>query len=220
MLQQRQQAGGSGTFAADLVQQGAAGVLSALAPPPDPADSVWAADAARAAWLAARQLPGALAGLIEAVAVLRRHMAMLDLAAAKLPPVQRAVTAAAKASEAVGELAALFDGAEWPAGAEGGAAGAANDPPLAGLRLAPGADAAYDAAAARLAAADAQLQEATQEVLAAFGGAAPPQAAAGKKGRSKQGQVAAVPLGASVHSAAEGLLQVSGQRGQWPETAS
>lgn len=203
LLQQRQQADGGA--AAGARQQGA---FASLAPPPDPADGAWAADATRAAWGAARQLPGALAGLIEAVAVLRSHMAMLDLAAAKLPPVQRAVTAAAKVSAQVAAAAGLLEGAEWPAvdaaDAGTGAAGL-----LSGLRLAPGADAACDAATAALADAEARLQQATQEALAMFGGAAPPAAAPGPRARGKQGsKLAAAPPGASVHSAVEGLLQV------------
>jgi hypothetical protein len=191
----------------------AAGDGDARGPAADPADGAWAAETQQSAWRAVRQLPAALSGLVEAVAVMRRQMAQLGLSASRLPAVNRAVVEAARVAEPVARAARLLEGAEWPPHAAGGADAAA------GLRLARGADEAYDAASDALADAEARLEAAAAEALAAFGGAAggaqqeqqqkPPRGAAQK--RRAKGEQAAAPAaaGASIVDVARGILQAS-----------
>jgi hypothetical protein len=55
----------------------------------DAPGGVWAGDAQHVGWRAVRQLPLALSGLVETMAVLRRQMAQVGLSSSKFPPIQK-----------------------------------------------------------------------------------------------------------------------------------
>ncbi|KAI8475530.1 MAG: muts domain V-domain-containing protein [Monoraphidium minutum] len=222
MLQARQQQTGQQAGGQQWGDGGAAAPAARGAPgagsggaPSDPADGAWAADAQQAAWRAVRQLPPALSGMVEAVAVLRRCMGELGLSSSKLPLVQKAVVAAARCAGAVDEIAALLAGSEWPRPEPGGGGGGGGA--LGGLRLERGADAAYDAASDALAGAEARLEAAAAAALSAFGGAAAPRegGGGGQKGRpkGKQQAAAAAATAAALADVAQGLLQVPASYG-------
>jgi len=192
----------------------------------DPADGTWVDAQNATAWKAVRQLPGTLSGLIEAVAILRRHMAQLHLSSSKLPLIHKAVVEAAKCSEAVAAIARVLGGAEWATTAVQGVGGGSNtactagDSTLGGLRLAAGADEAYDAACQRMTEAEAQLAQATREVLTMFGGAGGSFTATGLTqrkqqagGKLRQQQQAKSSKQATVVDPLEGLIKVPAANG-------
>jgi hypothetical protein len=218
LLQQRQQT--------PPLQQGAPAAHAQHKPADGPAACPMAEASRVSAWRAVRQLPSTLCGLVEAVALLRRHMGELGLSSSKVPPIQKAVVEAARCAEAVNLVARLLGGAEWaPAGSPDADSAAADaSSPLAELRLAPGADAAHDAARRRLEAASAQLADTNRQLLAAFGGGEGAAAAGGQKAAGRQtkkqmqGLQPAVAAGAQVVNASEGLLQVGWLTKGWGST--